>query len=130
MKNIIRRQFEKILNLLYVDVLYTPIEKRTDNETGDDIETYGEQESIKVILNNPSDNFTLKKEGLSYEAPSKIYLLPELLIKRGDLIEFDSKVYKVHAVNTYDWNGQKIYHAVEIYLFQDKTIDLNSSSSP
>lgn len=112
-----RRKFGEIHEKLAREVILYSVSVRIDGETGDQIKEFNEQK-IEAIINANVDNYELKNQGMVYNSTLKMFVLPEVVIKRDDEIVIQEGRFRVDNPTTHIWKNTPVYTDVELYLIK------------
>ena len=112
----IKKSFQKTFERLCIEVNLRNYSKQKDNETGDIKKELISEETIKAVFNSPTDNYELKRQGITNPADAKCFLMGDIEIKRDDEIEWNEQVFRVDRVDLHQWAGLSIYQSVTLYL--------------
>ena len=106
------------LNDFGVSVTRTPVTVTTGNIDGQKTYADGNPASITVVFENPNQNFSLDKAGLTEAFDAKMFIAYDQTMNKHDKITHNSKIYRVDNVTDRIFNGNTIFKKVILFFIE------------
>ena len=92
-----------------------PVTVRTDNDTGDQIKTYGDSESISAVISNVRTKYEFQFEGQVRQADAKLFVFPTVTVNKYDKIVKGSKTYMVFSEDDRDFGVNTLFKSYILF---------------